>query len=214
MEEKIKEALRYLGYGSNAAEEPITQLITDVFVELEQNTKIRGIYQYCGCHVEGESCVRIGNMTVKSRNLAKNLKGCSEVAIMGATLGPEMDMLLRKNMIVDMTRAVIMQACGAVLLEEGCDQIQEKIAREKAKERLWIRPRFSPGYGDFDIHHQGDILNILDAHKRIGLSMTESYMLTPTKSVTAVIGICEEKMECHKTGCESCEKKDCQYRRN
>ena len=88
-----------------------------------------------------------------------------------------------------------------------------KIADEMAPEYKGMRPRFSPGYGDFDIHHQEEILRMLDAHKKIGLSMTESYMLTPTKSVTALIGFAEKEMDCPKSGCEVCEKKDCIYRR-
>ena len=82
-----------------------------------------------------------------------------------------------------------------------------------APEYKGMRPRFSPGYGDFDIHHQEEILRMLDAHKKIGLSMTESCMLTPTKSVTALIGFAEKEMDCPKSGCEACEKKDCIYRR-
>ena len=55
---------------------------------------------------------------------------------------------------------------------------------------------------------------MLDTAKKIGLTMTESYMLTPTKSVTAVIGISDTQEKCHIKGCEACGKKDCIYRRN
>ena len=68
--------------------------------------------------------------------------------------------------------------------------------------------------GDFSITHQEQILSMLEAPKRIGLSMMESSMLTPVKSVTAVIGVSAEQEPCHRKGCEACEKKDCIYRRN
>lgn len=76
-----------------------------------------------------------------------------------------------------------------------------------------MRPRFSPGYGDFSILHQREFLGLLEAGKRIGLSMTESSMLTPTKSVTAVIGLGEEPLRCPRSGCGACAKRDCAYRR-
>ena len=65
-----------------------------------------------------------------------------------------------------------------------------------------------------DIHHQKDILQMLDTAKTIGLTMTDSYMLTPVKSVTALIGISDSDEKCHIKGCESCGKTDCIYRRN
>lgn len=214
MDKRISEAVRYLGYGKHAVDEGTLCLIEDTFRELEHKSTPKAVYRFLACKVEDDRTSRIGNIEVESRNLAKNLKGCHQVAMFGITLGTDVDLLIRKYMVTDMAKAVVMQACAAVLLEEACDELQSEIEAEKAEEQLWIRPRFSPGYGDFDIRHQQDILRILDTHKKIGLSMTDSYMLTPTKSVTALIGICKEKMECHKTGCECCEKTDCQYRRN
>ncbi len=76
-----------------------------------------------------------------------------------------------------------------------------------------LRPRFSPGYGDFSIEHQGEILRMLDSAKKIGLSMTGGNMLAPTKSVTAVIGLGREAATCPPGGCEGCGKADCIYRR-
>ena len=83
-----------------------------------------------------------------------------------------------------------------------------------AQDKNYLRPRFSPGYGDFSILYQKDVLRMLDAPKKIGLTMTDGYMLTPTKSVTAIIGISNTKEPCHRKGCEECDKSDCVYRRS
>ena len=109
---------------------------------------------------------------------------------------------------------VTLQACAAAMLEEYLDEWQTALEADMKKEGYYIRPRFSPGYGDFDIAHQDMILRMLDTAKKIGLTMTDSYMLTPTKSVTAIIGISDTQEKCHIKGCEVCEKKDCIYRRN
>ena len=112
-----------------------------------------------------------------------------------------------------MTRAVILQACAAARLEEYLDAWQEERKKELEEEGLYLRPRFSPGYGDFSIHHQKALLQRLEAPKRIGLTMTDGYMLTPSKSVTALAGLSPEEAACHRQGCESCGKIDCAYRR-
>ena len=88
-----------------------------------------------------------------------------------------------------MARAVVLQACAAAELEEYCDEQQKKISTELEKSGLYLRPRFSPGYGDFPIEFQEPIMRMLDCAKKIGLTMTDSYMMSPTKSVTAIIGI-------------------------
>jgi len=100
------------------------------------------------------------------------------------------------------------------MLEEYCDACQREIAKQQEKEGWYLRPRFSPGYGDFDIQYQKPLMQMLDCAKTIGLTMTDSFMMTPTKSVTAVIGMSRIKERCPIQGCEICEKKDCEYRRD
>ena len=112
-----------------------------------------------------------------------------------------------------MSKAVVMQACAAAFLEEYCDKMQKKIADE-LKKGLFLRPRFSPGYGDFSVIHQKQLLQMTDASKQIGLTMTDGYMLTPSKSITAVIGISSEARDCTIKGCEACTKEDCIYKRS
>ena len=156
----------------------------------------------------------LGNLDIHSKNLYKNLTGCKKAVLLGATLGPKVDLLLRKYSIGDMARVVTLQACAAAMLEEYLDEWQTALEADMKKEGYYIRPRFSPGYGDFDIAHQDMILRMLDTAKKIGLTLTGGNMLTPSKSVTAVIGLSETETSCHIKGCEVCQKKDCAYRRS
>ena len=111
-------------------------------------------------------------------------------------------------------RAVVMQACAASLIESYCDECQEPIAQEAASRGLYLRPRYSPGYGDFDISYQREFLTVLDCPKRIGLTMTDSFMLAPSKSVTAVIGLTAEAQSCHIAKCMTCKAKSCPFRKD
>ena len=211
---RTKEAIRYLGYGRHAVDEQTLALIDVSFGELDQTTQAKSVYRIFDCKVTGEDQVTIGKMNIKSRSLGKNLRGCKEAVVFGATLGTSVDILMKRYSLTDMAKSVVLQACAAAYLEEYCDDLQLSIGEELKAQNKWLRPRFSPGYGDFDIHHQDDILRMLDTAKKIGLTMTDSYMLTPTKSVTAIIGISDTQEKCHIKGCEVCEKKDCIYRRN
>lgn len=214
MDARIKEAVRYLGYGNHAVDEQTLALIEDSFGELDRAADRRIIYRIFDVMPEEGESLAIGKMNIVSRNLRKNLWDCNETLLLGATLGIGVDMLLKRYSLTDMSRVVVLQAAAAAMLEEYLDECQRRLGAELEAEGKYLRPRFSPGYGDFDIRHQDMILRMLHADKRIGLTMTDSFMLTPTKSVTAVIGISRKKDYCPVQGCEACKKKDCIYRRN
>lgn len=214
MDIRTKEAVRYLGYGRNAVDEKALQLIKDSFQELEECVSAKFTYRIFELSFSDAGELTIGNMKIKSQNLSKNLQGCQRTILFCATLGTSVDALMRRYSLTDMARTVVLQACAATMLEEYCDRVQGQISEEFATSGQYLRPRFSPGYGDFSVLHQEEILHMLEATKQIGLSMTDSSMLVPTKSVTAVIGISNTKEPCHIKGCEACEKLDCNYRRS
>lgn len=155
-----------------------------------------------------------GCFQTSSRSLLKNLGGCARVLVMAATLGTGVDRLLLKYGKLFMARAVVMQAAAAALIEEVCDRNFESWRKEYEEKGLYLRPRFSPGYGDFPLSVQKDLLGGLEAGKRLGITLTEGGLMMPSKSVTAVIGISPVKGFCRTEGCEACEKKDCPYRRS
>lgn len=212
MDVRTKEAVRYLGYGNHAIDGRTLALISNSFQELEMAADRRSIYRIFDVSQEEEALL-IGTLKINSKNLNRNLKGCEKAYILAATLGVGVDALLRRYTLTDMARVVILQACAAAMLEEYLDCCQDILRREQEREGYYLRPRFSPGYGDFSITHQERILCILDAPKKIGLSLTAGNMLAPTKSVTAIIGLSKLNIPCHIQGCEACEKIDCGYRR-
>ena len=214
MDVRMREAVRYLGYGKHAVDDGTLALITEVFRELDQIKRVKSVYRIFDLQVGEAGQTEIAGWTVTSKNLAKNLTGCDQIVLFGATLGTEVDQLIRRYSLTDMAKAVVGQACAAAELEEYCDHCQRQIAREAERQGRYLRPRFSPGYGDFSIHCQDTLMRMLDCAKTIGLTLTAGGMMTPTKSVTAVIGMSTEKEPCHIKGCEACAKKDCLYRRS
>ena len=143
-----------------------------------------------------------------SEKLRAHLKGCKRFFLMAATFGASADAVIRKYSKTDVARGAVAQAAGSYLIEEYCDKIMD----ETDTGGLFFKPRFSPGYGDFDLSFQKIILDTLDAGKRIGITLTESYMMIPTKSVTAVLGLTDEP-SCNIGKCMLCQKKDCEFRK-
>ena len=150
----------------------------------------------------------------KGVSIEKHLEECDRVAVMGATLGMGVDDLIRRTQVRDMAMAVILDCGASLMIEEVCDIFQKQIDAETDG---YLTSRFSPGYGDWPIEQQPEVLSL--AHgKEIGVSLTEALMLTPRKSITAIIGLYYPDKECEKPngkhGCSQCSKLDCPARRS
>lgn len=212
MEVSRGEIERYLGC-RQGADERTRQMIEDCLRELEQAVTPHSITQMTDLRIEGDR-LSMDGFTVTSRYLARHLRHCRRAVLMAATLGPGADRLQRQKACTDMSAAVIMQACAAAMIEAVCDDVQAKVAAAVREQGLYVRPRFSPGYGDWPLSDQKALLDRLEASKRIGLTMTDSLMLAPTKSVTAVIGLTGRPGGCHVDKCGACDKTDCAFRQN
>lgn len=208
------ETRRYLGYGKTSSDPRTEQLILECLNELEELTTAKLVYRRFPLHFESSETLSAAEITITSKSLCKNLRGCYEIIFLAATLGVDADRLLKKYSRLQISKAVVFQAAAAAFLEGYCNDWQSAKADSLSREGLFLRSRFSPGYGDFSLEHQGDILNLLNAHKTIGLVMTDSSMLLPEKSITAVLGISRENKQCDSPGCEACTKIDCEYKRS
>lgn len=210
-----KEIFRYLGYRGREPETGVAEAADSCAAALQTVVEPRHVRRVFPLEWVSADRFRIEGMDVVSRNLSRNLRGCSEVCLMAATLGLGPDRLVqRAEALGKMSRAVILQAAAAAMIEAYCDDVNEEIRREAAPKGLFLRPRFSPGYGDFSLEHQTELFRILEVQKKIGVTLTGSLLMMPSKSVTAVIGLSKENTHCMVQGCEACGKQDCSFRRN
>ena len=97
--------------------------------------------------------------------------------------------MIKKYSVVNIAKAAVTQAAGAACIESYVDEVEAAIRQEAMKRGMYLRPRFSPGYGDFPLEYQKDIFEILECSKRIGVTLTEGNLMMPSKSVTALIGL-------------------------
>lgn len=147
------------------------------------------------------------------RDIANHLDGCEKAILMCATLGAEIDKLIRISQISDMAKAVVLDSFASVAVEQVCNKVDEIIAEKY--DGYYMTFRFSPGYGDYPISLQQDFLRMLDAPRKIGLTTNENFLLMPTKSVTAVMGLSKNPIERKKRGCAICNMRGkCRFRKN
>ena len=204
------EVLRYLAAPPDAPEELRGQ-VREICAAMERQITPRSLWQMFSCTVDSAS-VAFGGVVWESADLARHLKGCASVLLFAATLGQEADRMVRREQLRSMTRGAIVHAAGAAMIEQFCDACQERLSAEYEARGLYLRPRYSPGYGDLSLTCQRDVFRLLELPKHLGLSLNEHCMMTPGKSVTAVIGISTEQKKSFRR-CLNCGKTDCPFRR-
>ncbi|MEE0944473.1 MAG: vitamin B12 dependent-methionine synthase activation domain-containing protein [Clostridia bacterium] len=207
MDIDLKEVLRYMGSGNSDVKDEILSAVTAVCDMLQNTVSPRYVYRIFPIIVS-EDTVRVADTLFISRRLASHLKDCNKAAILAATLGTQADTIIRRSMVSGTVNSSAAQAAGTAMIEQVADIATEAIEKESGLKAI---PRFSPGYADWELSAQRDMLSLCDAQKRIGITLTESLMMIPTKSVTAIIGLnntgCTAKKDC-----SQCDKKDCDYR--
>ena len=178
------EILRYLRTSSKTDDSRILSLIDECCEEVNKCVNPKTLHRIFDCTVNDDELI-IGDYHFKSTRLADNLKDCKRVCIFGATLGIEGDRLLRTYSANDIAKAMVLQACLASKIEEVCDTLEDKLRADG----LTLRQRYSPGYFDLDIKENKKLFELIELTKRIGITITDTYQMIPTKSVTAFIGI-------------------------
>jgi hypothetical protein len=207
------EALRYMGHRGEDIDEQLDKLITKCEKEVLSCVKPRFVYKVCDISREEKGIlVKDTNLFLTGNSIKKHLDGCDKAVLMAVTISADADRLIRIAQIRDMAEAVAIDSLCSVAVEQACDRAELIIKEENPG--YYQTFRFGLGYGDLPISLQGQFLHVLNAPKQIGLNVSSTDMLTPTKSVTAIIGISDTQEKCHIKGCEVCEKKDCIYRRN
>lgn len=182
------EIYRYLGYKDGMT---VTDEVESLIDEILQNVLAGSVPKVCykRFDVTIQDRVDFGFLSVKSKDLTTNLAGCREAIIFAATIGIYTDRQIQKEAILSQARACVYQAVGATVIEAVCDDFNEWIRCEEMTKGNTLKSRYSPGYGDVSLEIQKDICRELNCAKMAGITLTDSMLMIPEKSVTAIIGI-------------------------
>lgn len=213
-ESDIREVCRYLGYGKAQPDSRTLDKIMKVGAEYARQAEERWVmrpYDISAADSAVDIYMPDGRRAARlnSSSLARTLAGCGKAVLFAATLGAGCDRLMARYGAEDITSAAIAQSAGACLIERLCDSICGKIAEENPG--LFPVRRFSPGYGDLALETQRVFADLLDCGRAIGLTFTDTMMMIPTKSVTAIVGLSVTERSCS-GGCPECGRKECEYR--
>ena len=200
----IKEnALKYLGYLDNQVDSNTEILLNECLKELEQVTP-KFMYQiYTLTH--HPLTIKELNLTINYPDLIDLFDSCDRIVIIACTLGLQLDQQLRYYSKINLTKMTVMDALASSYIEIKGDEYE---AKQNFGKRTF---RFCPGYGNVPLELNKNLANALNCSKHIGLTVQESNLLLPQKSMIGLIGLGDEKLTKH---CFSCvNKENCMYRK-
>lgn len=181
-----KEIMRYMS--SQGGGDEILGLVDECLTEVREMLQYKVCYAILTTETDS-NIISLPCGQIESKNLARNLSGCDKAIVFAATIGVGIDRLISKYSRLSPTKALCFQAIGAERVEALCDEFCEKMKSEYEKNGERLKPRFSPGYGDLPLETQKMIFSLLDCPKRIGVTLGDTLLMSPSKSVTAFIGI-------------------------
>ena len=182
------EVIRYLGGYHMEISPEAEALVQKGLSEIAAAMEPRACYAHFPLLEVSEGRVLLPCMDIRSRSLSRHLAGCHEAVLFAATIGAQVDRLIRTAELFSPARSAVLQAVGAAAIETYCNDLNARLNEQEALGRE-VRKRYSPGYNDFALAHQKDFFRVLECPVRIGVSLTEGMLMVPSKSVTAIIGI-------------------------
>ena len=177
-----REILRYArGSEEDAATAPLLdRLLREARPQLDYRASVLRV----SASVEGDT-VTLGPITVLSRSLAAQLAGAREALLVAATVGAGIDRLILRYSRLSPASALLLEAIGSERAEALISALEARLCEEHGS----LTRRFSPGYGDLPLSLQGELFSLLDCERRLGLTLGAGLLMSPRKSVTAIMGI-------------------------
>lgn len=214
---KYESIFCYLGFGSTLPDKDTIKVIDECICEIQDISNPKYTYGIFDIERKNKALfLKDSNIVFSENDMPHYLKNSPKAALIAATLGVEIDRRILLYMKTRPVKGLILDACASAAIESLFDKADSEVKSIALAQGLYTAFRHGPGYGKFPLHFQFEILQALDAYRKIGLSVTESFLLSPRKSLTAIIGLGQtapgKGENC--TKCMSCSALNCQYRKD
>ncbi len=190
----------------------LRKMVDDAVSEIRKAADPRGMWRYASI-LSDETGMYLDDLDfpVKSRKISSVLRNASYAVVFAVTLGPDVDDILHNPDLTTGDRLVL-DTVASVAVESCMDTLHTRLYYEALPEYI-VTHRYSPGYCDWHVSQQKHVFRFLSTD-RIGLTLNESCLMNPRKSITAVLGVGEEDVIREEgNACLSCGKTRCPFRR-
>lgn len=140
-------------------------------------------------HFEVGEDLLLGDFCPAGNDIRKHLEGATAVVVGVCTLGANVDRLLETLQVKDLATAYIADIAASYAVENLAESIWQRLKAEAESRGETCTTRYSPGYGDFDLGGQKDLLRIAGADKALNVRVNDGGMMYPSKTITFLVGV-------------------------
>ena len=205
------EVLRYMGYAGQSMSPELERRIDTGMERCLSIGVPRGVWRIFdvdgdGTKENGMPFVRLAGTSLEllGTSMQKHMDGAVAVGVMAVTVGMGVERELRRLSLTDRVGQIVFDAAATTLVERTADACEASIVAAGHERGLFANFRFSPGYGDMPMTTQPVLLQALDAQRQLGITLTDTMLMVPTKSVTAVVGLFETIQPSTHATCAGC----------
>ena len=206
------EVLRYLGYSGQQMTAELDARIDGVAEGCLAAAQPKGVWRVFEVASREERADRTfvarlegTALELLGESMREYLEGAVAVGVMAVTVGMDVERELRRLAVVDPVEQVVFDSAGTCVVERAADACESRLVAAAAGRGLYTSYRFSPGYGDLPLSCQPVLLDSIDARRRLGITLNpQTLLMTPTKSVTAIVGMYERPQATSHGSCRDC----------
>ena len=203
--------LKLAGYSDKRPAPPRLVRVAEQTIERARVlARPRGIYEVHETTGTEDGAVALGTGRFSGKILARVLEGSDLAAVYAVTLGPDLDgEASRLSAAGDVLSSVLMDSAGSLILGRAAVAFVGKIYDAEASPRGYsVTPPFGPGQCRWDLAEQRVLFDLI-VPSRIGITLTDTYLMIPKKSVSGILGVGKPGAIFTKTPCQICSRKDC-----
>lgn len=206
-----KETRRYAGLAKATFDE---KTILAACNEAQITAKPKGIWQLYEYDASSHSILCEKPLFIKGEKIQTYLNSAKKIIVLAVTIGEEIEQMVTQYFSEgNYAYSVLLDAAATTAVESAADQMEKTFLPTMRAKGYQMKPRFSPGYGDWNLDVQPELLRLSNA-SAIGIHITESLMLLPRKSITAIIALTESACLLKPSStCHDCSQKNCLARR-
>jgi len=203
-----------LGFPKGIFPEPFDEYVEEAFLEAEKLCDIRGAFFFSGKSgfTPDNNIVFIDGVEFEiGKTVAKELRNSTDFALFICTAGKgisnrSQELLKGDNPVLGYVYDVL----GSMIVESATDLLQEEIKFEASNLGLEITNRYSPGYCKWSVADQHKLFSFFPPNC-CGISLTDSALMHPIKSVSGIIGLGSD-VKFREYTCYLCSQVDCFHR--
>jgi len=199
-----KRTLAALGYSEAVADEELWPSIEKALTDVSRAAIPRWVWKVYNLDRKNGIKFEGTNVDLKGEDIKKHLTSCLSCIILAVTLGQEVERLIKSTMVTGVLQGFLTDVVAGVLVGQYADEAERILREEYQTKELYLTGRYSPGYGDLDLSIQDDLLALIDSSLAIGLTVVDSHIMLPRKSISALIGVSDHPVTGHLAGCENC----------